>query len=90
MSDGFEWKKEPDFRYGRASQKVTPPYLRLVKHMSTPHVFGLVLGATMLLGCATASLQTPSQRRPYDREASTLHPNSRFIANWTGAKWMST
>lgn len=42
--------------------------------MSTPHVFGLVLGATMLLGCATASLQTPSQRRPYDREASTLHP----------------
>lgn len=74
MSDGFEWKKEPDFRYGGASQKVTPPYLRSVKRSSTPHVFGLVLGATMLLGCATASLQTPSQRRPYDREASTLHP----------------
>ena len=74
MSDGFEWEKEPDFRYGCASQKVTPPYLRSVKRSSTPHVFGLVLGVTMLLGCATASLQTPSQRRPYDREASTLHP----------------
>ncbi|MGB1100133.1 MAG: hypothetical protein ACPGYS_04420, partial [Flavobacteriales bacterium] len=45
-----------------------------MKRSSTPHVFGLVLGVTMLLGCATASLQTPSQRRPYDREASTLHP----------------
>jgi len=49
-------------------------YLRRVKRTSTPHVFGLVLGVTMLLGCATTSLQTPSQRRPYDREASTLHP----------------
>lgn len=49
-------------------------YLRRVKHTSTPHVYGLVLGVTMLLGCATTSLQTPSQRRPYDREASTLHP----------------
>ena len=67
-------EKEPVFRYGRAPQKVTPPYLRGVKRTSTPHVFGLALGATMLLGCATASLQTPSQRRPYDREASTLHP----------------
>lgn len=49
-------------------------YLRRVKRTSTPHVYGLVLGVTMLLGCATTSLQTPSQRRPYDREASTLHP----------------
>ena len=74
MSDGFEWKKEPDFRYGCASQKVTPPYLRRVKRTGTPLFLCLSLGATMLLGCATASLQTPSQRRPYDREASTLHP----------------
>lgn len=28
----------------------------------------------MWSGCASTSLQTPSQRRPYDREASTLHP----------------
>ena len=25
-------------------------------------------------GCSLSSLQTPSQRRPYDREASSLHP----------------
>ena len=81
MSDGFEWKKEPDFRYGRASQKVTPPYLRSVNRTSIPHVFGLVLGVSMLWGCATTSLQTPSQRRPYDREASTLHPEITLHRN---------
>ena len=39
----------------------------------------------LLAGCTTTSLQTPSQRRPYDREASTLHPevtlHRRFEAN---------
>lgn len=29
----------------------------------------------VLLGCSASSLQTPSQRRPYDRESSSLHPD---------------
>ena len=29
----------------------------------------------ILAGCAVQGLQSPSQRRPYDREASSLHPN---------------
>ena len=29
----------------------------------------------VLLGCSVSSLQTPSQRRPYDRESSSLHPD---------------
>ena len=29
----------------------------------------------VLMGCSVSSLQTPSQRRPYDRESSSLHPD---------------
>ena len=29
----------------------------------------------VLVGCSVSSLQTPSQRRPYDRESSSLHPD---------------
>lgn len=36
-------------------------------------VVGLLL--LMLQGCAVTSLQSPSTRRPYDREASNLHPS---------------
>ena len=39
--------------------------------------FTFAAGATVavaLFGCSISSLQTPSQRRPYDRESSTLHP----------------
>ncbi|MGB1384167.1 MAG: GWxTD domain-containing protein [Flavobacteriales bacterium] len=43
---------------------------------------GLMLVAAT--GCSISSLQTPSQRRPYDREASSLHPEitlHRKVAN---------
>ena len=37
-------------------------------------LFWTLLWAGLGVGCASASLQTPSARRPYDRKASVLHP----------------
>ncbi|MGB0149911.1 MAG: hypothetical protein ACPF87_03370, partial [Flavobacteriales bacterium] len=39
---------------------------------------GLVGALLLLAGCAMSGMTVPSQRRPYDREASTLHPNFTF------------
>jgi GWxTD domain-containing protein len=39
---------------------------------------GLVGSLLLLAGCAMSGMTVPSQRRPYDREASTLHPNFTF------------
>lgn len=44
-----------------------------------PLIF-LAAGASWL-GCAVSGLQTPSQRRPYDREASSLHPEITLHRN---------
>ena len=34
-----------------------------------------LIGTLLLAGCAVSGMTVPSQRRPYDRESSTLHPN---------------
>ena len=39
---------------------------------------GLIGALLLLAGCAMSGMTVPSQRRPYDREASTLHPNFTF------------
>ena len=39
---------------------------------------GLVGALLLLAGCAMSSMTVPSQRRPYDRESSTLHPSFTF------------
>ena len=43
----------------------------IVRHSTWAALTGLALLAS---GCAVSSFQTPSQRRPYDKEASSLHP----------------
>jgi GWxTD domain-containing protein len=45
-----------------------------MKRLPKPWNLGLILMAAWLAGCSATSLQTPSQRRPYDRESSSLHP----------------
>lgn len=86
MSDGFEWNKNlgcvtdhTQKRLRRTSLHPLPSYLRKVKLTPNRRTMArwsacAVVGVSVLLGCATTSLQTPSQRRPYDREASAIHP----------------
>lgn len=80
-------ENEPVSRYASLREKVTCrhqaktwAYLRGVNARRQPLSFQPTwIWATVLVvlwtGCATGSLQTPSQRRPYDRESSALHPD---------------
>ena len=42
--------------------------------MMTGAAWMVALLAVLCSGCAMSSLQSPSQRRPYDRESASLHP----------------